>query len=593
MSIFDWVTDTFGSGKMESSPSVMEEGTKVIDPREEEARRIMHQENQKETFSNVVGSLGDLFGGGRDYERPKMSQSAQAGWMDDKLGSGPAELLAKEAQESDIVSGNPNIIVDGYAEQGQPGYAGGIKDFGTPPPVVEDEIPNIDDGTDVPHPDAGWMEEMLTGPGKGDDFVPTHPDAGHIVKTLTEPGKGDPEETANPHPEKTMSEPVIDTDPDITPEEAEEIVKTVDSVPDTDVPDGTSKDAAKQVAAEDPKGFKKAISWFTKTFGIEGQDLARAALFYAGSRIAGYDHSGSMSFAFEQSMGDIRQRQAYTESMIQSGKYTPESIAEFKKTRDISKLKQHVDPAKIKPTKRDLTKPYVSKDGTKYYETTDGDGNKAFTNAGGKLYTGGEQLKELKSPETLGEIIDEQGPVITSGMNDVIKRTGIDATKKGVPINTNFQISTDEASRATIQIINDQMGGIGSSEQLNSGLYTRVANNAIRAAINDAQVSGKVIKDITPYVLAEIQYYEDKEEWQRGLLNKDGEKLKIEEWQHITNDIIKRDSPEFKALMAKGYTQDYIIDHVMKEQYKEYLKATPEDKRKPNGFWLYMQNTNK
>ena len=596
MSIFDWVTSTFGSGKMEGSPSVMEEGTKVIDPQEEEARRILQQENQKQTFSNVVGSLGDLFGGGRDNERPQMREPAKAGWMDEKLGAGQAGLMIENDEYGPPMPEDttiPDTLVAGVpAAQGEAGYAGGIRDFGTPPPVQDETIvpPVEGEGEDVPHPDAGWMEEMLTGPGKGDDFVPTHPDAGQLVETLTEPGKGDPEPTANPHPEKTMGEPVVDTDPDITPEEAEEIVKTVDAVPDADVPDGTSKDATKQIAAEDPKGFKKAISWFTKTFGIEGQDLARAALFYAGSRIAGYDHSGSMSFAFEQSMGDIRQREAYTESMIQSGKYTPASTAEFKKTRDISKLKQHVDPSKIKPTKRDLTKPYIDAKGNKYYETTDPDGNKGFTNAGGELYRGKDALKPLEAPKTRSEIVDEYGGGITTTLQKTLENTGALKTEKGVKANPYIKIVPEVAGPQIIEIINDQMGAVDNPDVLNSGLYNRVAQNAMQAAEQHARITKKEIDDIAPFVLAELQYYEQTEEWQQNL-RKDGEKLKVEEWDHIKKNVIIQDSPEFEALIEKGYTRDFIINHVMTEQYKQYQADTPAEKRTPDGFWKYMINT--
>ena len=93
-----------------------------------------------------------------------------------------------------------------------------------------------------------------------------------------------------------------------------------------------------------PKEKKAAEGFLKSTFGdlFDTGELKRMAIMYLGSRALGYSHGGSLQFAAKQYVNRVDTKTAAHAKRVQelakSGKWTPASIAEYQKTKDISQL---------------------------------------------------------------------------------------------------------------------------------------------------------------------------------------------------------------------------------------------------------------
>ena len=94
-----------------------------------------------------------------------------------------------------------------------------------------------------------------------------------------------------------------------------------------------------------PEGFvEQAKSALVGAFGdlFDPKELGRMAIMYAGSRLLGYSHGGSLQFAGKQYVTRIDAKNAnhqkYVQDLTKSGKYTAASIAAYNKSKDVSDL---------------------------------------------------------------------------------------------------------------------------------------------------------------------------------------------------------------------------------------------------------------
>lgn len=71
---------------------------------------------------------------------------------------------------------------------------------------------------------------------------------------------------------------------------------------------------------------------------FDGKELARMAVMYAGSRLLGYGHGGSLNWAAKNYISRIDAKEAGFSKLALSGKYKPESLAKFKKSGNYSDL---------------------------------------------------------------------------------------------------------------------------------------------------------------------------------------------------------------------------------------------------------------
>ena len=120
----------------------------------------------------------------------------------------------------------------------------------------------------------------------------------------------------------------------------------VQTGPDKNQP-GENKSEAEVEAkgSEAPKGFiEEAKGALMGAFGdlFDKKELGRMAIMYAGSRLLGYSHGGSLQFAGKQYVSRIDAKNAAHDKVVAKlttdGKYTPASIAAYKKSKDLSDL---------------------------------------------------------------------------------------------------------------------------------------------------------------------------------------------------------------------------------------------------------------
>ena len=582
--IFKWVSETFTQPKMQRKPHVMDAGSYSFDPIDEAAQQVMQvPEIDPSKYSSGIPAgnsmMSDPSGQSRhNWIVPAGTTTPYEQVSEERLMEMPLESTARGEMMA-LPGEVPPIEADGlgmtpmdsdmYAAMGE--AAADDPNSLLPPPMDPSGVPNVADYRGiVPNEDGRGVKELIPmeSGGVANDGTPTPTDNDPL------PG---------------LTDPVTETDPTITQEEAADIVTQTTNVGTTE---GITPETAQKVAAEDPAGFKKAVSWFADTMGLQDKDLYRMAILYAGSRVAGYDHSGSMSWAFETGMKSVAAREVMVQQLSDSGKYTPKSVEEFKRTGDRSKLKLTTSP---NPVKTDFTKPMLDGSGKKYYKRQDKAGNVWYESTDGKRHDGS-GLKSPQDPESRIEIINEHSDVALEIVEGTMKATGMSQTEKGVYTNKNWGIVPATAAADAVEQIVDMMPNMNNSDDLNTAMVRNIIQNATEAAARDA-ASGKFgrVGSIKPYVVAQMQYFTDtgtaNEGWKQALM-RNGEKLSVDEWFDVRNMVIGglQDDPRWDAAVeASG--EKGAVDAAFTIMYRKFLEETPEEKQKDgNAFFGWLQN---
>ena len=116
--------------------------------------------------------------------------------------------------------------------------------------------------------------------------------------------------------------------------------------PDKNQPgENKSESEVEAKGKEAPKGFvDQAKSALVGAFGdlFDSKELARMGIMYAGSRLLGYSHGGSLQFAAKQYVNRVDSNNAnhkkYVQDLAKSGKYTSASVSAYNKSKDIADL---------------------------------------------------------------------------------------------------------------------------------------------------------------------------------------------------------------------------------------------------------------
>lgn len=127
-------------------------------------------------------------------------------------------------------------------------------------------------------------------------------------------------------------------------------VKKVDDGSAAGTKPGDAEAAVKKAGSDGKDKVEKAEGWLAETFGglFDAQELKRMAILYAGSRLLGNSHAGSLNWAAEGYLDRVGTHEANVQKLIEEGEYTPASIQNFKKTKDYSVLIKTGTP--ISPT---------------------------------------------------------------------------------------------------------------------------------------------------------------------------------------------------------------------------------------------------
>lgn len=392
----------------------------------------------------------------------------------------------------------------------------------------------------------------------------------------------------------------------LTEEEAAEVDAAVsgmptapdpDALPDVDTtppvriktPDGNevevTQETVQQVAEEDPTGFSKAMGWITRTFGVTGQDLAKFAALYAGSRLAGYDHQGSMSWSFEVAGTDLQERRKLHTTMANSGKYTPASLEEYNKTGDFSKLKAVSDPKN--QVKVDRTSPKLTRDGSKVvYPATLPNGSKVHVDANGNPYSG--FVKDPEDPESNRELYEEYEPKVASIAKELTD-PGIGKDGKKLPSWYSGSETVDAALATEFALAWAIEEGIPP----NSAAFGNIVGGAYQQARRWAQASGETVTSIQPFLDQQKVYITSSDAWAGALQNPDGSKLNVEQFGQISNNlmgVLAQDKLFEEA--AKRASKGTMLSWAMKALYADY-EALPEEQKavyaKQGGFKGFLE----
>jgi hypothetical protein len=356
-----------------------------------------------------------------------------------------------------------------------------------------------------------------------------------------------------------------------------------DALPDVDTtppvmvktPDGNevevTQETVQQVAEEDPTGFSKAMGWITRTFGVTGQDLAKFAALYAGSRLAGYDHQGSMSWSFEVAGTDLQERRKLHTTMANSGKYTPASLEEYNKTGDFSKLKAVSDPKD--QVKVDRTSPKLTRDGSKVvYPATLPNGSKVHVDANGNPYSG--FVKDPEDPESNRELYEEYEPKVASIAKELTD-PGIGKDGKKLPSWYSGSETVDAALATEFALAWAIEEGIPP----NSAAFGNIVGGAYQQARRWAQASGETVTSIQPFLDQQKVYITSSDAWAGALQNPDGSKLDVEQFGQISNNlmgVLSQDKLFEEA--AKRANKGTMLSWAMKALYADY-EALPQEQK--------------
>lgn len=367
-----------------------------------------------------------------------------------------------------------------------------------------------------------------------------------------------------------------------------------------ETPDGNVKavtqEDAKRVAAEDPVGFSKALNWFEKTFGITGQDLARFALFYVGSRLAGYKHGESMSWAFQASAGFLENRVNAANQLASGGKYTPESIEEFRRTGDTSVLKlAKGEGASQKIDFTNRVEMLVDGKATPMtvYEATDGT-NKYYVDANGapvngRIVDSEDMIKDRDkmiedAGNTYGDVLSyhlgsKDGDV--PGVNFDPQNQGRAVAEAMYVWSTRTGVSPD--SGAAKQIVER------AAQQAKAWL---AANRGKSGFMGIGGEEGAVLNDIVPFINAQMIYQDEHSTW-AGALKEDGKRLNPEQLFEL-NEILEGYIRSDPSVWGNVEQEDRgaVLDKAYTGLYQHYLKMPAEERaryEKENGFYSFLQ----
>lgn len=120
----------------------------------------------------------------------------------------------------------------------------------------------------------------------------------------------------------------------------EEIASFIKDNPQLDAGDGLIA-KAKRVGGPI---VDKSIQYFKDAFAsmFDGEELARMALIYAGSRVMGYDHGSSLDYSMKNYIKRVDANQAYAKKAVLdkdfADRYTASSLAKYAKSADVDDL---------------------------------------------------------------------------------------------------------------------------------------------------------------------------------------------------------------------------------------------------------------
>lgn len=159
---------------------------------------------------------------------------------------------------------------------------------------------------------------------------------------------------------KTSPETVAAVETRVADAEAQAEAAGEAGVP-TDLTSEAAVAAGDKAATADPSAFSGAMGFVKDLFGdlFDAKELKRMAVLYLGARVTGASHGSSLAFAGKSYLTRVDAKQTAYDTVAASDKYTKESVAVFKQSRDYNDLALKGLPT----TKTGLNQSFWDKDG--------------------------------------------------------------------------------------------------------------------------------------------------------------------------------------------------------------------------------------
>ena len=291
--------------------------------------------------------------------------------------------------------------------------------------------------------------------------------------------------------------------PKMTPNEKNEAAATLvtDTLKEQNAPPSEQIEAAgpdniaasgEAKLAANPKAGDKIKSQIKGAFGdlIDGPELARMAVLFLGARATGASPGQALAYAGQQYLGRLDAKANRFDSLASSGKYTKQSLKEYKESGDITTL----TPVGVAPTRTGNFVTRYDKRGkpVQLEEVKVGD-NTLLQDAQGNVRSGfdfaADPSEVRGSPEYRTRIKQSTGQIETQ-LNEMRKAFDTFQTADGEGSKTDILPSTNSSKIAEWAVDNgvspDELGGL--------------VESAYHDALNDRRQDGGRARNLVPYL---------------------------------------------------------------------------------------------
>ena len=361
--------------------------------------------------------------------------------------------------------------------------------------------------------------------------------------------------------------------------------KEVQSGPDKNQP-GENKSEEEVVKAGEGanKGVLDAAkNSLVSAFGdlFDSKELARMGILYAGSRLLGYSHGGSLQYAAKQYLTRVDAKAAghdkYVKELTKSGKYSTKSIAAYNKSKDINDLIPVGTP--INPTgnfktfygpngKQVRAQSYKVGKAT-VWKTPDG----KTINANYK-----EDASAVPGTKEYGERVKKDTSLYTNMIKDLRSQFGTTPVEGGKDL---------YATELAPTIAGGKVAKWAADNNIPAEYMGSIVENAYHSALTHGKDTGEKVRDLTPFL--EEQWVISQVGDSTLFKNKDGGQISGTNVSNLISQIQNAagrkgktaDTPTLIAAYRKAWNG---LD--AKEQDLWNAKATENE----NGFMKFVQN---
>ena len=249
-----------------------------------------------------------------------------------------------------------------------------------------------------------------------------------------------------------------------------------------------------------PKAVKQSEGVLKSLFGdlFDTKELTRMAVMYAGSRLMGYSHGGSLSWAAKNYIQRVDSKASQYHQLAASGKYTTASLKSYKESGDPTDLK----PVGVTPKALGNFKTFY-KNGRKYEaQEYDMNGQKIWMDGQGNQINQTYQSdpSTVRGTPEYGKRVKEDSQQYTDMLKGLRSNFGTHRDGQG-----NVSYSTE----LTPDVAGNKIAKWALDENIPPEYMGGIIENAYHSALEHSQRTGEKVRDLRPfleeqYVIAQV-----------------------------------------------------------------------------------------